>query len=81
MDCPKCKSPVSAKAKYCDQCGLNLVESTGFIHQKAIDSYHRGLIDEAVKLWDEALAKEPGSPRAITTRGWPSTTVATCSRR
>ena len=59
MECPKCQSAVAATAKFCDQCGLNLVESVEFLHRKAVDLYHRGQIDEALTVWDRALAVDP----------------------
>jgi predicted amidophosphoribosyltransferase len=60
MDCPKCKAPVSVRAKFCDQCGANLATNVEFLHQRALDHYHRGLIDESIRLWDEAIGLEPG---------------------
>ena len=27
MDCPKCKAPVSVRARFCDQCGAKLYET------------------------------------------------------
>ena len=55
MECPKCHAKVSVKAKFCEQCGVNLADSADFIHQKALENYHRGLIDEAISLWNQAL--------------------------
>ena len=39
MNCPKCQAVVAAKAKFCDQCGLSLVENVEFLHQKAVGLY------------------------------------------
>src|SRR5690554_1162271 len=69
MNCPKCQAPVSAKARFCDQCGVGLSENVEFLHQRALDHYHRGLIDEAVKLWDEALAKDSGFSKGYYYKG------------
>ena len=56
MECPKCKATVGTKARYCDQCGVNLEQNAEFLHEKALENYHRGQIDAALKLWDDAIS-------------------------
>ena len=64
MECPKCQTLVSERARFCDQCGASLIKDVGFLHQRALEHYHRGILDQALLLWDDVIKEDPEFARA-----------------
>jgi tetratricopeptide (TPR) repeat protein len=69
MECSKCNASVSIHARYCDQCGANLKDDADFLHRKALDRFHRGMIEEALADWDVILKRDPANSTAWYYRG------------
>ena len=75
-ECPQCKAPCEAGDRYCNQCGLRLVDDefmpSGARTQKSLDlvdvHYNLGLVyfkkgryEEALKTWRKGLVRDPGN--------------------